>query len=91
MAFVPERGISEDVARARLIELRETEIKPTFPNAKSTAGILRKTLLERLIDEAVESEEDFERLIPREVRVATDPDQIAAYLTPIVRILSKIR
>jgi hypothetical protein len=91
MAFVPEHFISEDAARAKLIELREKEIKRTFPNAKANAGLLRKTLLDRLIDEAVEDEEDFERLIPREVRVATDPDQIAAYLSPIVQILAKIR
>lgn len=91
MAFIPEQHIDEDAARSLLIELRETEIKRSFPRAKATAGILRKTLLDRLIDEAVETEDDFEKIIPKDVRAATDADQIAAYLPAIVQILAKIR
>lgn len=91
LAYVPDRPISDETARTILVNLRETEIKLTFPDAKSTAGILRKTFLDRLIDEAVESRADFERLIPREVRMATDTDQVDAYLEAIVHVLAKIR
>lgn len=90
-AYVPTQSINEDAARQLLVRLREEEIKVTFPNTPPTAGVLRKSLLERLIDEAVESEADFVRLIPREVRTATDKDQIEAYLPPIVAILARIR
>jgi hypothetical protein len=89
--FIPNGPVSETMARQILIRLREEEIRPNFPEANRTACILRKSVLDRLIDEAIETPDDFREQIPLESQAATDPDQLEAYLNPILAILSKIQ
>jgi hypothetical protein len=63
-----------------LVRLRHTEIKRTFPDVRPQHGILRRTMLQALLDTGVASIEDYDDLIPAELKRMTDRRQAEVYL-----------
>ena len=89
-SFIPPQEISEKIAREILHYLRDTEIKSTFPNVPANRSLLRKAMLDRLIEDPIETEGDFFDLIPLDMISGTDKDQISAYLGTVLQILKQI-
>lgn len=89
-AYVPDHTIDVDEAYRLLVRLRDTEIKRAFPDVRPEHGILRRTMLQALLDTGVASIEDYEELIPAELKRMTDRRQAEVYLDPLIEILSRV-
>jgi hypothetical protein len=90
LSFVPSNIIDVDEAYRLLVRLRDTEIKQSFPNVRPEHGILRRTMLQALLDSGVASREDYDELIPSDLKRTTNPLQVEAYLDPLLEILSRV-
>ena len=90
-SFIPPQEISEKIAREILHYLRDTEIKSTFPSAPANRSLLRKAMIDKLIEDPIETEEDFFNLMSPEMISGTHKDQISAYLSTILKILKQIK
>ncbi len=90
LAFVPTGTIDVDEAHRLLIRLRDVEIKHSFPDVRPEHGILRHTMLQALLDTGVASREDYDELIPADLKRMTDRRQVEVYLDPLVEILSRV-
>ncbi|PNP99534.1 hypothetical protein A8G00_04990 [Sphingobium sp. SA916] len=88
LAFVPAGMIDTDEAYRLLVQLRDKEIKRTFPDVRPEFGILRRSMLQALLDSGVASKADYDELIPVELKRMTDRGQIETYLDPLLKILS---
>lgn len=88
LAFVPAGMIDTDEAYRLLVQLRDKEIKRTFPDVRPEFGILRRSMLQALLDSGVASKADYDQLIPVELKRMTDRGQIETYLDPLLKILS---
>ncbi|PWG03512.1 hypothetical protein [Sphingosinicella humi] len=89
-AFVPTSQVTADEARQILIRLRDEEMKPSFPLVSPTMGILRRAMMQSLLEEGVSSREEYARLVPADLRAATDKTHVAAYLDVILAILARL-
>lgn len=87
-AMVPTTRLEVDEATQLLIRLRDEEIKQTFPAVPPQHGILRRRMLQALLDEGVLTQEDYRSRIPADLRRTTDPQHTEAYLDPILAILN---
>jgi very-short-patch-repair endonuclease len=76
-----------DSLRKTLIDLREHEIKPSFPESPPEHGLLRKTLLEELLNSRPKTREEWFRKIPSYLRSDTDSKQVAKYLDRILQLI----
>ncbi|TCP37572.1 hypothetical protein [Sphingomonas sp. BK235] len=90
LAFVPTGMIDVEEAHRLLIRLRDVEIKRFFPDVRPEHGILRRTMLQALLDTGVASHEEYDELIPADLKRITDRRQVAVYLDPIIEILSRV-
>lgn len=90
LAYVPEGMIDTDEAYGLLVRLRDIEIKKTFPEVRPEHGLLRRTMLQALLDSGVSSKEDYDDLIPADLKRTTDRRQIEVYLDPLLEILSRV-
>jgi very-short-patch-repair endonuclease len=81
-----EKAKKVDSLRQQLIDLRETEIKVTFPDSPEN-GLLRKRLLDEFVARRPRSKEDWFRMFSMELRANTDSRQIARYLDRIFEII----
>lgn len=88
LAFVPSGMIDIDEAYRLLVQLRDKEIKRTFPNVRPEFGILRRSMLQALLDSGVASKAEYDELIPAELKRMTDRGQIETYLDTLLKILS---
>ncbi|WP_139111440.1 hypothetical protein [Sphingobium sp. Ndbn-10] len=88
LAFVPAGMIDTDEAYRLLVQLRDKEIKLTFPDVRPEFGILRRSMLQALLDSGVASKAEYDDLIPVELKRMTDRGQIETYLDPLLKILS---
>lgn len=88
-AFVPSHAVDADEARRILVRLRDEEIKPAFPEVAPASGILRRAMLQSFLEEGVASRDDYLRLVPVDLRAATNKTHVAAYLDPILAILGR--
>lgn len=75
--------------RQRLIALRETEIKPEFPESPLETGLLRKSLLEEFVEKRPKTRDEWFRKIPQHLRVSVDSKQIGKYLDRVLGIISE--
>lgn len=87
----PKPGLSIDEAREELIRLRELDIKQRFANADPAKGLLRKSMLDKLLSVRPRTPEAFRATIPLYLRDSTDSRQVAEYLEKVLEILSEIR
>lgn len=90
LAFVPIGMIDVDEAHRLLIRLRDVEIKRSFPDVRPEHGILRRTMLQALLDTGVASRQDYDELIPADLKRTTDRRQVEVYLDPLIEILSRV-
>ncbi len=90
LAFVPTGMIDVDEAHRLLIKLRDVEIKRFFPDVRPEHGILRRTMLQTLLDTGVASREEYDELIPADLKRMTDRRQLEVYLDPVIEILSRV-
>ena len=56
--------------RQRLITLRDTEIKPAFPDSPAEKGLIWESLLEEFIQKRPKTKDDWFRKIPQELRTS---------------------
>jgi REase_MTES_1575 len=75
--------------RQRLIALRETEIKPEFPESPLDAGLLRKSLLEEFLQKRPKTRDEWFRKIPQDLRVSVDSKQVGKYLDRVLGIIAE--
>ena len=86
----PTLRLTLDEARTQLIELRERGIKPAYPDADPTRGLLRKNLLDAVLRYRPTTRVEWDARIPKTLRVVTDERQLE-YLDRIFEIVARIR
>ena len=64
-------------------------MKPAFTEVTPERGLLRKSMLDRLIDQPIVSHADYLQLIPAAERRVTADVHIDAYLDTVISILSQ--
>lgn len=67
-----KKTISVEEARQLLINLREKQIRPEFPEIDPSHGLLRKTMLDAFLRLRPTSLEQFTAVIPAAMRTSTD-------------------
>ena len=77
--------------RRRLIELREMEMANRYPDTDRSHGLLRKTLLTRLLESRPTTRQEFVSVIPESLRATTDIRQIEDYLDTVLDTLKQIK
>ena len=86
----PPGGISVDQARARLIDLREREMRTLFPQADPTTGLLRKSMLDELLKKRPTDMDEFRDRIRLDLRQNTDGAQVKQFGGRVFDILAEI-
>lgn len=66
--------LSQDQARAELIDLRENTIKVQFPDADPARGLLRKSMLDELLRKRPQDRGEFLTKIHLDLRQNTDAE-----------------
>jgi very-short-patch-repair endonuclease len=82
----PGSAAAIENARRALIALRETSLRPAFPDSDPARGLLRRSMLEALLRERPTSEAEYRSRIPAVLRDNTDPEQIR-FLPRVIEIL----
>jgi very-short-patch-repair endonuclease len=78
-----------DVLRQNLMDLREKEIGPSFPDSDPNKCVLRPALLEEFIKRKPRSRDDWFRLIAPEMRSGSDSRQVGRFLPRILEIIGE--
>lgn len=81
-------GISVEQARQELIHFRENVIKKAFPNADPARGLLRKSMLDALLQLKPKTRKEWLAGISYDMRSATDAEQVGRYLDTVLEIVS---
>ena len=85
-----EKAREIDSLRKRLIDLRELEIKPAFPDSPPEIGLLRKTLLDEFIRRRPTTKEEWFRKIHEDLRMGTEPEQVGRFLTRVLELIQEM-
>jgi len=83
-------GISLEEARRALIELREREIRSTFPNSDRSHGLLRNRMIEVFLRFKPTTQDEFLSKIPHNLRSNTDGEEAKVFLGKVFEILEQI-
>ncbi|HJT20371.1 MAG TPA: AAA domain-containing protein [Nitrospira sp.] len=83
------KKLTIDEARQLLIDLREKEIRPEYPDADPSHGLLRKTMLDALLRQRPTSLEQFKAIIPAAMRSSTDSRHMK-FLPKVFEILLQV-
>lgn len=75
--------------REQLLELRRTEVEPSFPDAPMETCLLREPLLEEFVKRRPRTREEWFR-VPLELRAQTDPRQVGQYLERVFTIINAV-
>jgi hypothetical protein len=75
--------------RQQLTDLRDNEIKHSFPDSPGESDLLREVLLDELVRRRPRTKEDWLRLIPYDLRFQTDSKQVGQYLGRILDIITR--
>lgn len=86
----PVSRMTPDMARTALIDLREREIKPSYPNTDPSKGLLRKSMIDELLRVKPTTESEFRARVQRDLREATDGDQFQNYIAKVFDIIDKL-
>jgi hypothetical protein len=89
-AYVPDHAIDIDQAYRVLVSLRDNEVKQAFPEVLPERGILRRTMIQALLETGVGSKADYDELVPADLKRLTDRRHVEVYLDPIVAILARV-
>jgi very-short-patch-repair endonuclease len=74
--------------KQQLIDLREKEIKTSFPNAPAESELLRPMLLDEFVRRRPRKKDEWFRLISYELRSQTDSKQVGQYLGKVLDIIA---
>ncbi len=85
----PAIATVEDARRA-LIELRENEIVPAFPDVPRAEGFLRKEMLDALLRYRPLNREEFLERIPEKLREKTHSGQFRQFADRVFQILENL-
>jgi len=83
-----QRVQRRDSLRARLVDLRDKEILPAFPDIAPEKCLLRPELLEEFIARRPRSRDEWFRAFPLDVRSSTDSKQIGRFLDRVLEIIT---
>jgi len=83
-----ERAHKVTSLRQQLIDLRENEIKPSFPDSPPESGLLRQVLLDEFVRRRPRTKEDWFKLISYDLRSQTDSKQVGQYLGRVLDIIA---
>ena len=83
-----ERAHKVTSLRQQLIDLRENEIKPSFPDSPPESGLLRQLLLDEFVRRRPRTKEDWFKLISYDLRSQTDSKQVGQYLGRLLDIIA---
>jgi hypothetical protein len=75
--------------RDRLIDFRENILKREFPNSDPKKGLLRDALLSEFVKHRPPNREEWFRIIPAQLRTATEGKQIAQFLNSVLAIIGE--
>jgi len=84
-----EKACNSESLRQRLIDLRELQIKPAFPDSLPEKGLLRKTLLADFVAKRPKTKDNWFKKISYDLRTNTDPRQVAQFLIPVLEIIAE--
>lgn len=84
-----EKAREVDSLRKRLIDLREGEIKPAFPDSPLEKGLLRKTLLDEFIRQRPKTKDEWFRKISQDLRMGTEPEQVGRFLSRVLELIQE--
>jgi hypothetical protein len=83
-------GLSQEQARAELIDLRENTIRAAFLDADPARGLLRKSMLDELLRKRPKDSNEFLTKIPMDLRQGTDAEQLKKFGEAVFEILERI-
>lgn len=84
-----ERAHRVTSLRQQLIDLREKEINPSFPDTSAERGLLRQILLDEFVRRRPRTKDDWFRLISYDLRSETDSKQVGQYLGRVLDIIAR--
>lgn len=84
-----ERVDKIESLRRCLITLRESEIKPAFPESLPEKGLLRKTLLDEFMLKRPKTKTEWFAKIPQELRASVDSKQVSQYLDRVLEVIAE--
>jgi very-short-patch-repair endonuclease len=89
--YLAERAKAQrfGLLRQTLINLRESEIKPDFPESPLESGLLRKSLLDQFVETRPKTRDEWFRKIPQDLRVRVESKQVAKYLDRVLEIIAE--
>jgi len=76
--------------RVRLVELREGEIGRAFPETPGGQCLLRDELLDLFVEKRPTTREDWFRVVPYELRAATEAAQVGQFLDRVLGIIREL-
>ena len=93
-SYIPQAGsvtplITREEARRLLVDMREKTIARDFPDSDRTKGLLRKGLLELLLDELPKDIDEWTACIPEDERQTIDRRHLR-YLDKVFDILRRV-
>jgi hypothetical protein len=74
---------------SELISLRESEIKPAFPESPLENGLLRRSLLDEFVQTRPKTRGDRFGKIPHHLRSSVDSRQVGKYLDRVLEIIAE--
>lgn len=82
--------LTAEEARALLVQLREEQLIPAFPDVDRSAGLLRKAMLEVLLRDRPTTAEEFQERTPSHLSSQTDDAQLRIFGERVFAILARI-
>jgi len=72
----------------QLVDLRDQEIKTSFPDSAPESGLLRKALLDEFVRRRPRTKSEWFQLISYDLRSQTDSKQVGQYLDRVLGIIA---
>lgn len=82
--------VDRDRLKSALIRYREDHLMPRYGDHDRRTGILRRNMLDALLDNRPESIAEFLQLIPHHLLAATDRQQLRNEVDAICRIIRRL-
>lgn len=83
-----ERAKRVTSLRQQLVDVREQEIKASFPDAPSEIGLLRPLLLDEFVRRRPRTRNEWFQMIPYDLRSETDSKQVGQYLERVLAVIA---
>jgi very-short-patch-repair endonuclease len=84
-----EIQIRKQSLRQRLIELRDSEIAASFPNASSENSLLGPVLLDEFLQKRPKTRDEWFRKISQSSRTSVDSKQVGRYLDRVLDLITE--